>query len=236
MCAMSDTTANSQTQWQRLRQRLPEQGVITSIDVPPNDPNLRRVRVDGRIAARLTAEEVEQLGLAEQMAWDASLADRVAERLVFRRARKAAMNLLAQRGFSIQAMRERLMNRGFSESIAQSVVEALQRDGWLDDERLAHDLVESLCREKPAGTALIVDKLRQRGIDDVLAQRIAEQTRESQSEYDAAMQFAEKRLAKMPDNLDDAAKARRLAGALARRGFEQEIVEDVVRRFVGSAE
>ena len=217
------TITGVNTQWQRLRQRLPEQGVITSIDVPKNDPNLRRVRVDARIAARLTADEVERLGLTVHMTWDAALADRVAEYLAFRRA-------LSQRGFSVQAMCERLMRRGYAESTAQSVADTLQRDGWLDDERLARDLVDSLCREKPAGKALIIEKLTKRGIATDLAHRVADERHESQNEDDAAMAFAKKRLAKMPNNVDKTTKARRLAGALARRGFEQDVVEDIVRK------
>jgi len=236
MSDLLETKDRSPAQWERVRRRLPDAGVITAIEVQRKDPNQRRLRVDGRVAVRLTADEVEQLELAEYMTWDEVLADRVAEQILFRRARKTALNLLSRRAFSIHAMRERLLRRGFPPSTAQSVVDGLVNDGWLDDERLARDLVESMYRDKPAGTALIVEKLRQRGIDDGLARRIAEHTRESQSEYDAAMQLAETRFAKMSQTLDDAAKARRLAGALARRGFEQETVEDVVRRVVGHDE
>ena len=95
---------------------------------------------------------------------------------------------------------------------------------------MASDLAESLCRDKPAGIDFLVQKIIQRDIDPDIARRAAEQTLNGRDPLDAAKELAEQRLARMSGAVSNAAKARRIAGALGRRGFDEHTIQDVLEQ------
>src|SRR5688572_31664451 len=140
-------------------------GVVTSVEPLARDPNQRRIKVDGRTVATLRTSSVADLGLAVGLAWTKALAQRVERALTIDKARRDALALLSARALSTTVLTERLRERGYGVSIVSHVVNLARRDGWLNERAYAEEVVRAATRRKPAGRALLQQKLARRGVE-----------------------------------------------------------------------
>ena len=220
------------------RKRAPQPGlfaddrspnVITGMEPLASDPNQRRIKVNGKIVATLRTGDVADLGLAVHLAWTKSLAQRVERVLAIDKARQQALALLSARALSTKTLTRRLRDRGHSESIVRQIVDEVRRDGWLNERAYAEEIVRSATRRKPAGRVLLEQKLAQRGVEPATAGRVVRAASDAQDDRAAAYSLARRRLATMGSVAPDTA-VRRVAGLLARRGFEDDVVEATIER------
>jgi regulatory protein len=111
----------------------------------------------------------------------------------------------------------------------EAVLDDLQREGWLNNERYAQSLVHR--RAPQRGTARIVQELRQQGLDDAVVARAREQLKAT--EYERALAIWTRRYGgkSVPPAADPAEYARQ-ARFLAGRGFSHE----TIRRVLGSGD
>lgn len=205
-----------------------DRGVISDLKPLESDPNLRRVKVAGRTVATLRAADTESLGLEIGQRWTKSLADRVAETVQANKARRDAMRLLSGRGFSRQELHERLLKRSYAEAVIRRIVAEAQHDGWLNERAFAEDIVRSVTQKRSAGRRLLEEKLRQHRVDEDVARQVSEDAGREQNDRQAAMALAQRQLATM-GGVELATAARRIAGLLARRGFEEDVVAAAIQ-------
>jgi regulatory protein len=177
----------------------------------------------------IAAAAAEDLGLEAGRAWTKTLAERVERHRLLDQARRVALQCLGRRAMSTSALRARLIARTGSEFAANTVVDEFIRDGWLDDHASAVDYAASLLRASPAAASYLAQRLEARGIDAGTAARAAATALADIDLDDAAATFI-RRKAKTMRSLSAAARARRLAGLLARRGFDADAAMEVLRR------
>jgi regulatory protein len=208
---------------------LPIGEAITAIRPLPSDPSLRSVRIGRRVIARLRASDCEAIGLRTGEILTDELAGAIEAMLAVNSARKDALRLLGRRGYSCGQLVDRLKRKGHDASAACAVVDELRADNWLDDEEFARAVAREIRARGPASTRLIIQKLRQRRIDGDLARRVAEEALADADPLEEAVALAEKRLRTM-GRVPPATAARRIAGALARRGFDMDIIRAALER------
>ena len=132
-----------------------------------------------------------------------------------------AVRALARRGHSAAGLRAKLDRAGLSEQAQTDAVETLERLGYLDDGRFAHDRAVRLA-ERGYGDDWIRADLSAHGID-------AEMLEEAMS----ALAAEQERASGVSSDEDVGRTARRLA----RRGFSAETIERVLARVAhGGAE
>lgn len=117
------------------------------------------------------------------------------------------------------------VNTDLDEAQRGEVLDRLRGYGYLDDERLAEQLVTGKLARKGLGRAGMARELRQRGLDSDIIDDALEST--DASEFDLALELATKRARSLSD-LDPEVARRRLYGYLGRRGFSGSIVSQVV--------
>ena len=83
--------------------------------------------------------------------------------------REAAVRLLARREYAVAELTSRLRGRGHDEGVVVAVIDQLQDEGLVSDERFVEVFVRSRL-ERGAGPMKIEAELRQRGVDTALAQ------------------------------------------------------------------
>ena len=208
---------------------MPIGETITAIRPVPSDPSLRSVRIGRRVIARLRADDVESIGLRAGGILTDEQAGAIEGVLAITKARKDALRLLGRRGYSCGQLVDRLKRKGHAESIAHEVVDELRAGDWLDDEEYARAVAREIRARGPASTRLIIQKLRQRRIDGDLARRVAEETLADTDPVEEAITLAEKRMRSMR-SVPRATAARRIAAALARRGFDMDTIRTAIRR------
>lgn len=213
----------------RLLAAAETDGRIDRIEPHPRDPNFRRIIVSERAAAQLTSAEVDELAIEAGQRWNATLRRRV-ERTVARSVIQAkAMSILGRRALSRAVLRDRLLGDAADAETVDTVLDDLADAGWLDDATLADAVVHDLTQSKPAGERLVRERLASRGVDAATIDRAVKELNAAQNPADAALEFARTQQKKLA-RTDSRTAARRLAGQLHRRGFDEETIEHVLEQ------
>jgi len=203
--------------------------VVTAVAPQASNPNVVAVRIGRRVVARLSGAEVHAFGIRAGTPWTAELRSAVERCAAVEKARRHALRLLGQRARSRAELRDRLARRQPDASIVNDVLDDLQAAGWIDDEAFARQYAEELCRASPASTRFLEEKLRRRGIDDEVLRAVAAEVASGEDPTRAAETLARSHRRRLAA-LAPAVRARRLAGLMARRGFDDETIETVLHR------
>jgi regulatory protein len=201
---------------------------ITALPPQKHAPDRLSVFVDGALRMGLSAEVVLAAGLrVGDTVDDARLAE-LERRDLSWQAREAALRLLAVRPRSAAELARRLRMKGYSPKIGEEVIGRLRELGMIDDAAFAGMMVRDRVRLRPQGARRLASELRQKGVDDETTRAAIRETMEGEStnERELARRAAEKW---RPRAEEEPARARRrLHGFLARRGFDGEVIREVV--------
>lgn len=177
----------------------------------------------------LDAARVEELDLREGQSWTTDLDRRVREAEQVEKALKRAAQLLAKRARSESRLIDSLRRAGFEDHAVQIAVAEMRSLALIDDDALARDIVEEELSRRPAGRDWLEHKLRRAEVDPDAAERALNEALRSRDPEADALRLARQRAKILPHRLSDSAKARRLIGALIRRGFDAEISAQAAR-------
>jgi len=146
--------------------------------------------------------------------------------------RTIAMDRLAARDRSRGELLEALARRKFPEDVALVVVDQLQSEGLVDDERFARAWVEQRGRVKGLAASVLRMELRRKGVaDDIIDTVLADV--DPDDERQAAHRLVQHKLRSVR-GLDHTVQVRRLTAMLARKGYAPQVALDVVREELGA--
>ncbi|MHC4415455.1 MAG: regulatory protein RecX [Planctomycetota bacterium] len=202
---------------------------ITAIEPVDAEPAMRRLRADRATLATLPATEIRALGLAVGDRWTEQVAHVVQKAVRRSVAREAAMKMLSRRAFSRGELIEQLVRKGHDDETARDVAQRLAASGLIDDESCARSIARATLAAEPASQEFLRRKLEARRIPSEVAQRVAREAVATSDPVQAAVRFASRRLRNGPAG-DRSAAARRIAHALARRGFDSDIIAEALKR------
>lgn len=152
------------------------------------------------------------------------------------RIRRDALDRLSRRPMSRSRLADALTRRWKNEPGVRDVIARLERAGLLDDRAFAAEAIRQELARAPAGAELLVQRLLGLGVDEELARDQAARTLEGSDPRADARTLAESRLRSIPARLPRPDRARRLGAVLARRGFDMDTIEEVVRALLGDPE
>jgi regulatory protein len=135
--------------------------------------------------------------------------------------RARALRLLARREHSRQELRQRLALKGMEPAELEVLLDELERNGWLSEQRLAEQMVRGA--KGRYGSRQVLDRLRSKGVTGEL---LAQAARALQAqELESARAVWRKRFGRPPTTLQEKAKQARF---LAGRGFSTEVIRAVL--------
>lgn len=140
------------------------------------------------------------------------------DRLVVTRLRRSAL--------SVAEVRAVLAEHGLDEGEIEEWIERYERLGYLDDARLAEQLVHVSGSRRGRGSGAILQELSRRGVD-ASAARSAVESLDPDLERQNALAVAERR-ARQLTGLDRQTAERRLSAFLQRRGYPSDVVREAV--------
>ena len=141
--------------------------------------------------------------------------------------RTIAMDRLAVRERSRGELFAALARRNIDEDVALVVVDQLQGDGFVDDERFARAWVESRSRSKGLARSVLRLELRTKQVAEETIDLVLAEV-DPADEIQAAHRLVQRKLRSV-QGLDQSVQLRRLTAMLARKGFGPQIAVEVVR-------
>lgn len=204
---------------------------ITSLNASPRDPRSVLVKVGKRAVACVSAKHVADLGLTVGLPWTDSLAQRVDEAQAYDKAMADAMRRLNRRALSRRDLDAKLKQREHAPAIREQVLDRLETLSWLDDAAFGRTLIREITNRRPAGPRLLAQKLRQKGLQpSLIDQLLAEQSEQTDEDpVKPACELARKKLRTL-NRFDAATRKRRVYSLLARRGFEPDVIDQVMQQ------
>ena len=147
------------------------------------------------------------------------------------RARNSAMRLLARREHSRAELRGKLVGRGFENDSVEELLQGLEDQDLLSDERFAMSLIASRA-ETGYGPKRIDLELRNRGVSEELAREAL-----AKAEVDWGQQVTDQAVKKFgSDPAQTFPEWARRARHLERRGFGQDAIRLAIGNFERSTE
>lgn len=147
---------------------------------------------------------------------------------------RIALRLLEARARSEHELRTAMRKKEVPGDVADEVMARLKELRYVDDEAFAESLAGNRLRVSRRGRTRIRRELQDKGVDREAVEEVLAGL-DPEQEWQAARAFAEKRARSM-HGLEPHVAARRLRGALARRGFSMDIVARVSTETLGALE
>jgi len=141
-------------------------------------------------------------------------------------AREIALRQLTVRARSREELVRALARKGVPAHAAEQVLDRLCDVGLIDDEVFAREWLAAGDRRQRSRRALLIE-LAEKGVSRETAEAAAAEL-DADRDYQVALAYAERKAATLR-RVEPAARYRRLAGALARRGFPSAVVAQVTR-------
>jgi regulatory protein len=142
-------------------------------------------------------------------------------------ARKILLDQLTGQARSRKELADRLAKRHVPTEIATRLLDRFEEVGLVDDEAFARLWTTSRQSSKGLARRALAQELRRKGIADKVAREALDELDPAEEEA-VARALVRRRLRTM-GSLDDTAKARRLLGMLARKGYPSGLATAVVR-------
>ena len=156
-------------------------------------------------------------------------------------AKEAALRFLERGPRTEREIVDRLLARGFVPDAVERAVERLRRVSLLDDRAFVRSFLRTELPRRPQGRRLLAAKLKRRGIPAPILEDVDALLHEDVDLVERGLDTEEGRaraalagLARRHRLRDEDDRARRIAGALVRLGFDWSIVRDLVKH--GGAE
>lgn len=143
------------------------------------------------------------------------------------RAEKSLLKKLRARSLSVREARGVLRDHELDDEAIDELIASFERLGYLDDARLAEQLVHSGSDRKGQGRKAIAQTLAKRGVARDIADAALEELPDD--DFERALEFARTKASSMRGLERDVA-VRRLAGQLARRGYGGPVAMNATRQ------
>lgn len=199
---------------------------ITAIEVQARHPQRRSVFVDDEFLAGVDVEAVAALRLRVGQEVRPEDLKRLLEREEEVRARELCLRWLEAAPRTRRQLADRLQRREVAGPVAVRVLDRLQDAGLINDQALARDWVRAQARAGGMGRRRLGVELARRGVPRADADAVLDQ--EAPPDEAAVCRELAERKAGAYLRLERPVARRRLAGFLARRGFDAEAVRAAV--------
>lgn len=148
-----------------------------------------------------------------------------------------ALDMLEARARGVVELRRLLLKKGEAESDVDAAIERLRANGLLDDANFARQVARSKALGPGFSRRRIAQELAKRGVDRATSTEAIDEVFEDENvDEEASLEHVARKKLRTMSKLDDATRQRRLFAFLARRGYNSDDVQRVVRRLVGEME
>lgn len=183
--------------------------------------------VDEKFAFGLDADTLVKSGLKINQEISQQEIDKLIKENEFGKVYERVLKIFSYRPRSEKELHDWFVRKQIGEEIQKMILRKLKNFGYLNDEEFAKWWIEQRVTFKPAGKRLLTMELRQKGVSRELIAKLLDCYIDKDQERGLAQKVVEKKL-KAWQNLSKEELKKKLAGVLARRGFNWETIKEVV--------
>jgi regulatory protein len=205
---------------------------ITQISEQRRKANRRNIYLDGAFAFACNLNVVAKFRLREGLALSAEQVVEIKDGEVRQECYDHAMRFLQRRMHSRSELKTKLGRQEYDAATIESVLDSLQKSGYINDAKFAQSNVESSAKSRHHGRRRAAMELLKKGVKGEDARKALENVYDTHDSLSVARSLAQKK-AKSLAKLDPRIARRRLAGMLMRRGFEYDVVRPVIDEVLG---
>jgi regulatory protein len=207
--------------------------IITQIETQKKNTGRFNIYLDGAFAFGLEEEVVLRHHLHKGDRLKASTIDEILLVEEKTRAKEKALAYLSYRMRSVEELRKKLNEKGFAGRTIEPVIEDLLRVGLLNDQQFASAYVRSRMIQKPMSKRLLLRELFARGIENTIAEETVEKEYGNHSEFEVAIELVRKKGERLcSDRIESRKIKKRISDFLARRGFNWDVIGEVIRELL----
>lgn len=189
--------------------------------------------LDDDFVTDLDAEVAVRFRLSRGMEISADLLSEICRENEYLLARRKLINYLALRKKTTSDVVKYLKRAGFSNGAIDAATANAKNLGYLDDRDYAEAFVRTRVKAGAKGPRVVSKELQAKGIAPDEARKAVEAMAAPENQLEAARRVAAKKYPSLKDDTNLVKSSRRMSQHLARRGFDQEICEQVTREFFG---
>jgi regulatory protein len=148
-----------------------------------------------------------------------------------------ALDMLEARARGVEELRRLLVKKGEPVADVDAAIERLRESGLLDDANFARQLTRSKALGAGLSRRRIQQELAKRGVErDIGAEAIEDVFEDEGVDEAAAIERVARKKLRMLTKVDDATRKRRLYAFLARRGYDNDHIQRVLRLVLQSSD
>ena len=208
---------------------------ITKLTPQKRRPNRVNVFVDGAFAFGVNQNVVARFHLSVGKQLTPDQVAEIAAGEVRQECFDKATDYLSRRMHSRMELSRKLMKREYGQTVIDSVLDQLEKLGYVDDARFAQSRAQSAADHKHHGKRRAMMELRKAGVKSDVAAKALDHVYETQDSVAVARELARKKAPSLR-RLDPLVARRRLVGMLQRRGFDYESIKPVVDAVLGEVD
>ncbi len=200
---------------------------VTLLEPQKNSRSHYNVHIDGEYAFSLHEDVIVRHRITVGRELDEETISCLREDQQWQRAYSDSLRMIARRPLASDEVRKRLERKKYAREHIESVIAALISQNYIDDRQFAAAWTEQRIFSQQRGRQWVKQELAQKGIPKPLIREALERI-DPEDEYETAFKLAAKRWRQTSG--DDAARLRKLAAFLLRRGYSRQIAIEVVRK------
>jgi len=203
---------------------------ITRIEIQKKNKNRYSVFLDEEFAFGIDQDVLLSHGLHKGIKLSQKQIDEIQFADRKKSAKDRALRFLSYRDRSEKELRDKLKGLDYDEMIISWVISELKRLQLIDDQNFAYLFSKNKIFTKPCGEYLLRRELKIKGISDRIIDETIKRIYAEKDQYGMAYDVALKKYTKDKDKIDTIKLKKRISDLLLRRGFNWEIVRDVLEK------
>ncbi len=202
--------------------------LITKIEKQKKNNKRYNLYIDGEFFCGIYDDSILKFGIASGDELTENEIDDIRNFDEYMYGKKTAFDYLSYRIRSISEIKKKLKTKKLSDSNIERVITHLTELGLINDEDFARQLVNEKIKNKPAGKKYLQQKLFQKGIPKQISEDVLNNIFTVDIEKELALKVYDKLKPKL-SGLDIQDKKKKIYETLARKGFDYEIINEIIR-------
>jgi len=215
----------------QYRLKPDEPAIITAITYQKRDKLRASVFIAGEFAFGVNVATIEKFRFRKGDELDASLLEKIREFDDSVSAKRMAAKFLNTRRRTEKEVRDKLKGEKFGEEIIEEAILNLIQTGLINDDAFARAFIHDKRITKPVSSRQLSQELRKKGVAKNIIENILGEADEEEGEEERALKTGMKKWEQLlrREN-DDKKRKQKLVAFLGSRGFEYQIIKNVLKK------